>query len=106
MSGQRIHLLKYENLKNNPVDEIRNLYRNLGFYVNDEIINKALVLSDITLMHKSEEHFRQHNPNYNISFVGSKNKRKKGELLNDGIRAYIIDHSREILELHYPEELK
>ncbi len=41
-----------------------------------------------------------------MSFVGSKNKKKKDELLNDTIRKYIIEHSREILELYYPEELK
>lgn len=105
-NAQRIHLLKYENLKSDPIKEINNLYLNLGFSINDEIIKEALSLSDMTLMRESEDHYRKHNPNYNMSFVGSKNKRKKEDLLNDTIRKYIIENSKEILELYYPEELK
>ena len=104
--AQRIHLLKYEDLKNNPLEELKSLYLNLGLSVNDEMINKALMLSDMTAMRKSEDHYRKYNPNYNLSFVSSKNKRKKDELLNDRTRKYIIKHGREILELYYPEELK
>lgn len=106
MNAQRIHLLKYEDLKNNPLEEIKNLYLNLGFSVNDEIIKEALSLSNMTLMRESEDHYRKNNPNYNMSFVGPKNKKKKDDLLNDTIRKYIVENSKEILELYYPEELK
>ena len=105
MDAQRIHLMKYEDLKSNPLEEIKNLYLNLGLSVNDEMISKALALSDMTAMRKSEDHYRKYNPNYNMSFVGSKNKKKKEELMNDRIRKYIVKYSKEVLELYYPEEL-
>jgi len=106
MDAQRIHLIKYEDLKSNPLEEIKNMYINLGISVNDEMINRSLNLSDINVMRQSEDHYRKYNPNYTMSFVGSKNKKKKDELLNNTIKKYIIKHSKEILELYYPGELK
>ena len=49
------YLIKYENLKNNPHEVIKDLYIQLGFELRDEIISDALERSSFENMKKSEK---------------------------------------------------
>ena len=101
----QIHLIKYEDLLKNPVKEIKDIYQNLGENIDINIIEKALELSSIENMKKSEEFYRKHSPNYTMSFVGKEGKIPKEKLLTNEIKEHIIKETRSILERFYPELL-
>lgn len=91
---QRISLVRYEDLRNNTYQEIKNLTSNLGMNISDNIVKDAIELSNLENMKKSEELYRENNPNYHMSFVGKKNKIRKEEIVNSEILEYISDYCK------------
>ncbi len=101
--AQRIHFLKYENLVENTVQEIRFLYKNLGVQLSDKVLSKAIRNANLDNMMESEEHYRIHNKNYTMPFIGKKSKKSKSELLTDDLEEYIINATKDELQELYPE---
>lgn len=68
-SAQRLQLVRYEDLKNNPQKVLSEIYQNLGISLSQEIIERAVELSSFENMKNSEAFYRNHNPNYSVEFV-------------------------------------
>lgn len=89
VSNQKIHLVKYEDLINNPLDEIRNIYKNLGLLIDDNFIKNSINLSDMTNMKASEEFHKKYNPNYShFQFIG-KGQIDFDTIMSDKAKEYI-----------------
>jgi hypothetical protein len=89
VSNQKIHLVKYEDLINNPLDEIRNIYKNLGLFIDDNFIKNSINLSDMTNMKASEEFHKKYNPNYShFQFIG-KGQIDFDTIMSDKAKEYI-----------------
>jgi len=89
ISSQRIHLIKYEDLINNTLDIMKNLYDDLGIKVSLTNINKAIELSNINNMKISEEKHCLNNPHYyDLSFIGQ-GKGLYAINMNDDVKQYI-----------------
>jgi len=100
--GEKLHLVKYEELQTEPVETISKLYQNLGFNIPEELIAKAIKESHITNMKESERLYKEHNPKHIRNFV------RKGQTnydLNSNDKQYITQESSEVLEKLYPELL-
>jgi len=102
VDAQRIHFIKYENLISDTQNEIKNLYKNLGVTVSNEIINKSIDNSSIENMSDFEKHYTRYNLNYTMSFVGKANKLSKTELITREIKQYIYDTCINEIKLFYP----
>ncbi|WP_435235573.1 sulfotransferase domain-containing protein [Psychromonas sp. PT13] len=106
LDAQRLHFIKYENLLSNAELEIKKLYENLGVEVLVEVLQKALKYSSLDEMSQLELHYKDSNPNYSMTFVGKKNKKRKEELLTADIKEYITLVAKDEIEYFYPELLK
>ena len=94
VTNQKIHVIKYENLLNNPFNEIKILYKNLGLKVNDETIKKSISLGDISSMQSNEELHKNYNPNYsNFNFVGEGKKTFESNI-SEKIKKIIHERSK------------
>ena len=102
----KIHLLRYEDLKETPQETILDIYKNLGLKLDLKILDKAIASSNIKEMKASEEFYTKHDPRYKVPFVGKDGKIAKESLLNDENREYIYTHSKKILKRFYPELIK
>jgi hypothetical protein len=100
---QKIHYLRYEDLLKNSEESIRNIYDNLGVNVDQKIIRNAIEKSSLQNMRQSEDIYMQNNKNYNMSFVGKKNKKSKEELLTKDVKKYIYNIAQKQLQQYYPE---
>lgn len=98
--GEKIHLIRYEDLKENPASQIKSLYENLGFSVPDNSISKALEAASFLNMKDSEAHYKNNNPKHVREFV-----RKGGSNyeLDEESKRYILEHAKSIIKAHYPE---
>ncbi len=104
--AQRIHFVKYEDLVDNPVQIVQQIYANLGVQIDINLIVKTIEISDISNMKKSEAFYREHNYNYTLPFVGKDNKISKEELLKDDSKKYIYQIAKKEIEMLYPEFIK
>lgn len=95
-SSQRVHMLKYEDLQENPNKTMKNLYKNLGFIIQDDIINKAIELSSFGSMKQDESHYKMYNPNTSLVFV--REGKSKVEI-NKNIEQYILDNTKDIRKM-------
>lgn len=68
-TSQRIYLIKYEDLLKNTYLSISELFDNYGWCYNEDNIIKAIKLSSIENMKKSETLFKLKNPRYNACSV-------------------------------------
>ncbi len=100
---QRIHLIKYEELITDAESAITKLYNNLGVEIDRQLINESLKEHSVEKMASSENFYRQHNPNYNMTCVGKKNKIKKEDLLTEDITQYIYSKAKNELNTFYPD---
>lgn len=92
VSAQRIHFLKYEDLIDDPFLTINNLYTNLGLLVDDKNINKAISLSNIENMKKTEKFYNiNSSASTEFEFV-DKSKNFFEENMNEDIKSYIYDN--------------
>lgn len=68
-SSQRIHMVRYEDLRNEPALTLNNLFKNLGIEVTSSVIEEAIRRSCFESMKESENHYKTFNPNANLKFV-------------------------------------
>jgi hypothetical protein len=68
-SSQRIHVIKYEDLIENPVVTLVSLYKNLGVAVTEDTLNEAVERSKFSNMKLDEAHYKTHNPNTSLIFM-------------------------------------
>lgn len=101
--AQRMNHIRYEDLVRSPKEEVAALYLNLGVELPDETLDRAIELSGLDHMRKSEKHYMDHNLNYNMSFVGKAGKLKKEELLTNPIRDFIQTELSTEIAHYYPE---
>ena len=92
--------VKYENLKNNPNNELSDLYKQLGYSVPDEVIERAVELSSFEQMKKLEEEYNLKNHiNMETNFVRENDLSKaKLELSAEDID-YINSSTKNIREI-------
>jgi len=102
--AQRIHLMKYEELLEDPVEKFAILYENLGIKVDYKIIEAAVSACTIDKMKKSEKIYVTYNPRINRSyFVGKEGKLRKDDILTEEIKKYIFDKANDLIKIFYPE---
>lgn len=100
--GEKIHLIKYEHLKENPHAEIMNLYKNIGYDLPKDLISRAIEKSSFENMKESEDFYRAFNPKHVRKFVrvgGVNYKLQKRE------KEYIFNASKHLIKQLYPELL-
>lgn len=98
----KFHLVRYEDLQDNPVNTMNNLFENLGFVIEAVKIEKAIEMSSFDNMKKKNNHYKKFSPARQYDFV---REGKKNIEINDEIKNYIIEETKEILEQIYPEYL-
>lgn len=105
-SDQKMHFIRYEDLLENTDNEIKVLYENFGVTIPEKVLEYGVDSSSIYNMKNSEAHYRKHNLNYTMTFVGKENKKSKDELLTDNIKRYIITIAEEEIKQFYPELIR
>ena len=100
-TSQRLHLIKYEDLLENPVDNIKKLLDNFGIDVNKNSIKTAISKSGIDQMRVTEELYRQNNPRYKYKFM-RKGKKSALDETRDEDKDYILEISHKIVSNYYP----
>jgi hypothetical protein len=98
----KLHLLRYEDLKDDAFPVMRTLFDNLGLVIADEIINTAIDACDFDNMKKSNDLYRQHAPMRTYDFV---REGKRDASMDAETREYIIRRARKVMEKIYPEYL-
>lgn len=101
LPGNRIHIVLYEDLIQDTQHTIRQLYNNLGVMLPDDILEKAIKQSSLESMKASEEFYRQHHPNYRMSFVGKEGKISSQDLLTPENKDFIYQIADKWLKRFY-----
>lgn len=70
--ANRLHLVRYEDLKTDPVAEIMAISQNFGWCLDESKVTEAINLSSMELMKESESFYRRRDPRYTMQFVGGK----------------------------------
>jgi hypothetical protein len=98
-TGVSMCFIRYEDLLDNGVQEISELYENLGLKVHKEIIEKGFHLSKLKNMSKSENLFALKNPIYESNFI---NKSKSNHMTDD-LKMYMENRlsNNEIYQRYY-----
>lgn len=98
-AGVPMCFIRYEDLLDNGVQEISELYENLGLKVHKEIIEKGFRLSELKNMSKSEDLFALKNPIYKSNFIN----KSKSNYMADDLKVYMenrLSHN-EIYQRYY-----
>jgi hypothetical protein len=66
-----LHLITYEGLRVDSINELSRLFNKLGLKINHDILKKAVELSSLENMKKSEQDFINDNPGYQHEFIGN-----------------------------------
>lgn len=72
--ANRLHMVRYEDMLKDTQTEILKINMNLGWGISEDVIKKAISLSDIHSMRQSESIYRQMNPRYRLKFVRNNKK--------------------------------
>lgn len=104
-NARRIHLMRYEDLIQDPLTYLTELYHNLGVDVPESIIKTAIERSQLERMKQSEELYRKYHPTYRMNFVGKQGKIRKEELFSQfpDTRLLIHQEAEALLKRFYPE---
>jgi hypothetical protein len=73
-SGKLLHLVRYEDLTDNPLQGLLEISRTFGWNLGREALAEAVLLSDVDVMKVQEEHYRQFNPRHRATFVRAGNR--------------------------------
>lgn len=68
-NGFRLHLVKYEDLVDSPLNTLSDLLTNLGIVLDEKILKQSISYSSVSEMRQSEDLFRRYNPGYRFDFV-------------------------------------
>jgi len=85
-NGQRLHIVKYEELISNPQATLENLFNNVGIKISSDAIISAIKSSSLIEMKKQERIYRNHNPFYHLNFV------RKGGNNSDDVDSIVKDY--------------
>jgi hypothetical protein len=94
-SSQRVHMIRYEDLKENPFEVLKSLYKNLGIKLSERSIDEAIELSSFKNMKLSENFYKSFNPNTSLIFV--REGKAKTEI-DEPLEQFILDNTKEIRE--------
>ena len=99
--AQRMLWIKFEDLLQNTELIIRDIYLNLGLDLEKKIIQNAIKKSSLIEMKKQEELYRAYNKKYIQNFVGSTNKLKKEDIIDqESIKFIKKNISKNILDFY------
>jgi hypothetical protein len=96
----KLHLIKYEDLFDDPQETISLLCQNLGYVISRELIEQAINMSDFSSMKKSNNLYRRFCPTRKYDFVRSG---KRSVNVDNDIEKYIYDKCEIVLTSIYPE---
>lgn len=99
----KLHYLRYEDLIDNPFKTIFDLYKNLGWNIDETKIKLSIELSNFDNMKKLNNHYKRFCPFRKYDFV--RNGGKETEI-DKKLEKYIYDSSLDILKELYPEMIK
>lgn len=85
-NGQRLHLIRYENLIHDPQDTLAKLFENIGLKISSDVITEGIDASSMAEMKNLEKTYRSNNPFYNLHFV------RKGGVANENVDASTKDY--------------
>jgi hypothetical protein len=88
---QKIYVVKYEDLVQNPAETLTDLGNMLGYSFSEEDVLESIQASSMENMRESEELYRSHNPGYDMVFIGKEGKSFRKEDITPEDYAYIID---------------
>ena len=94
----KLHCLKYENLIDDPLETIKNLYINLGWKIEENKIMQSIKLSSFDNMKLLNNHYKEFCPFRKYDFV---RKGKKTTDMSTEDKEYIYNCSVEILKDFY-----
>jgi len=101
--AQRLYLLRYEDLKANTFDEVKQLYKIIGFKIEDKVIEKAIGFCSFERMKKDETFYRARNPNYNLNFIRKGKSNEFSSEMNKEMINYISERCGSYLERFYSD---
>jgi hypothetical protein len=78
-NGQRLHLIRYEDLLSNPNEILQELFKNLGINISNQSIAHAVKRSNREFMVNSENLYKKYSPGYKFNFVGKEKNRHLNE---------------------------
>jgi len=94
--SQRMHVLKFEDLRKNTLDAIIELYTNLGVGISSDTANEAIELVSLESMKQNESLYNKHDPLRKLQFVGTG---KTAADMDASVRQYIISETKELLDI-------
>jgi hypothetical protein len=100
--AQRMLWIKFEDLLKNTELIIRDIYINLGLDLDKQIIQNAIKKSSLIEMKKQEEIYRSYNKKYTMNFVGSTNKLKKEDIIDQESLKFIKKNISKNIFHFYP----
>lgn len=99
----KFHYLKYEELIDEPFKTVNDLYKNLGWDIDTEKVERAIELSGFENMKELNNHYKKFCPFRKYDFV---RKGKKETTMSKESKDYIYSVSEDILNKIYPELLR
>ena len=104
ISPGRLHLIRYEDLRARPLNELMELSKNLGLDgVNQDVAEKAILRSEIENMRQSETLYSQRHPSYRSGFVRTGQVMPTTDEMPDQVRSRIQQTAKPVLENFYSD---
>lgn len=103
IDSQRLFLLRYEDLKCDTMNELKQLYGILGFSLDDEVIEESIKRCQFEEMKKDESFYKSRNPYYNINFMRKGKSTDFKNEMNKEMIDYICSRSGKYLEKFYSD---
>jgi len=104
ISPNRLHLLRYEDLRETPLKELMDLSKNLGLNsVTHDLVEKAIARSDIEKMRQSEALYSKRHPSFRSGFVRTGGMLPTVEEMPDHLRNRIKQATKTILLKYYSD---
>ena len=66
-----LHLVRYEDLVENPLEELAAINKNFGWHLPEPVLQEAIELAGRAQMVEQESTYRLHNPNHDFTFVST-----------------------------------
>lgn len=105
-ANQRVHIMHYENLREDPARELRTLYTVLGFSLSDELLAQAVDASQFNTMKKLEQETAGYTFKKNKSFkFVRKGMTTYGKELSTEDMAYVESQTSAVLAILNAEKV-
>ncbi len=96
----KIHIQRYEDLKDDTYKEMRTLFNNLGVLISEKTIRESVEMSSFENMKEDNVLFLKKCPVRNYKFV---RKGEKNYDIHDEDKSYILKNTRGLIKKYYPE---